>query len=119
MSLLRISRDRDGALEVGGRSWQEDGTPVGAILERSGQGETGSRRRLLLLEGRTAARRERTAARRDRRDQARVRGSRRRLLDDAVGGDPNVNARTSGIYLRADPDDLPSWTGATTGNESS
>src|SRR5947199_2579114 len=26
VSLLRISRDRDGALEVGGRSWQADGT---------------------------------------------------------------------------------------------
>ncbi|HEV7766802.1 MAG TPA: TIR domain-containing protein [Thermoanaerobaculia bacterium] len=26
VSLLRISRDRDGALEVNGRSWQEDGT---------------------------------------------------------------------------------------------
>ena len=26
VSLLRISRDRDGALEVSGRSWQEDGT---------------------------------------------------------------------------------------------
>ena len=26
MSLLRISRDRDGALEVTGRSWQEDGS---------------------------------------------------------------------------------------------
>ena len=26
VSLLRISRDRDGALELGGRSWQEDGT---------------------------------------------------------------------------------------------
>src|SRR5947208_5093702 len=26
VSLLRVSRDRDGALEVAGRSWQEDGT---------------------------------------------------------------------------------------------
>ena len=26
MSLLRISRDRDGALELAGRSWQEDGS---------------------------------------------------------------------------------------------
>ena len=26
VSLLRISRDREGALELGGRSWQEDGT---------------------------------------------------------------------------------------------
>src|SRR5881409_739787 len=26
VSLLRISRDRDGALELRGRSWQEDGT---------------------------------------------------------------------------------------------
>ena len=25
MSLLRVARDRDGALEITGRSWQEDG----------------------------------------------------------------------------------------------
>ena len=44
VSLLRISRDRDGALEVAGRSWQEDGTPVREILERSGEGEEGALR---------------------------------------------------------------------------
>ena len=40
VSLLRISRDRNGAMEVAGRSWQEDGTcrrGIGAKPPRRGQ----------------------------------------------------------------------------------
>ena len=85
MSLLRISRDRDGALEVAGRSWQEDGSLVREILERSGEGEEGAFGHLLLLEGRTAPRPERAAAGRDGRDPAGVRRSRLRLLHDSGG----------------------------------
>ena len=54
VSLLRISRDRDGALEVSGRSWQEDGTLSAQVLERGGEGAEGPVGHLLLLEGRTA-----------------------------------------------------------------
>ncbi|HSS45201.1 MAG TPA: TIR domain-containing protein [Thermoanaerobaculia bacterium] len=106
VSLLRISRDRDGALEVSGRAWQEDGklsarywseatrekkSPSGVFyyhrLERpldpkapqlNGTGE-------ILTES----------------------------ADRAAGHwttrsdtDPRVNARTSGVYLRAQPEDL-------------
>ena len=106
VSLLRISRDRDGALEVRGRSWQEN--------------------------GRLSARYWSEAAK-EKRDPAGVfyywRGERPLHLnapqlhgtgeitiesaDRAAGyfmtrsdGDPTLNARTSGIYLRADPNDL-------------
>jgi len=106
VSLLRISRDRDGALEVHGRSWQED--------------------------GRLSARYWSEAAR-EKRDPAGVfyywKGERPlnvnapqlngtgeimiESADRAAGyfttrsdGDPNVKFRTSGVYLRADANDL-------------
>ena len=85
ISLLRISRDRDGApggerpLMAGRRQ------AVGAVLERGGEGEEGAVGHLLLLERRTATRPERAAAGRDRGDPAGVRRSRGRLLHDAVG----------------------------------
>ncbi len=106
VSLLRISRDRDGGLEVGGRSWQEDGT---------------------------LSARYRSEAAKERKDPAGVfyywKGERPRdpnapqlhgtgeiqleSADRAAGywttrsdTDPNVNARTSGVYLRANPEDM-------------
>ncbi len=51
VSLLHITRDRDGALNVMGRAWQEDGNPVGPLLERGCEGASGFGRHLLLLEG--------------------------------------------------------------------
>ena len=53
VSLLLISRDRDGGLNVNGRARQEDGKLVGPLLERGCEGAQGSSRHLLLLEGRT------------------------------------------------------------------
>jgi hypothetical protein len=44
LSLLKISRDRNGTLELTGKS-------VSKILERGSEGEGGVFRRLLLLEG--------------------------------------------------------------------
>ena len=100
VSLLRISRDRDGALEVAGRSWQEDGTPVSQILERSGEGEEGAFRRLLLLEGRTAAGPERAAVGRDGGDPDGVRRSRVRVLHNSCGHGPE-SERADGRCLLA------------------
>ncbi len=88
VSLLRISRDRDGRaggrrpLVAGGRQ------SVREILERGGEGEEGAFGCLLLLEGRTAPGPERAAAGRDRGDPAGVCRSRGRLLHDACGRDP-------------------------------
>ena len=85
VSLIRISRDRDGALELRGRSLARGWQAVSEILERGGEGEEGAFGRLLLLEGRTAPGPERTAAGRDGRDPAGVRRSRVRVLHDAFG----------------------------------
>jgi hypothetical protein len=106
VSLLQIVRDRDGGLNVSGRGWQEDGT---------------------------LSARYRSEAAKERRDPASVfyywKGERPRdpnapqlegigeirmeTADRATGywttrsdRDPGLNARTSGVYLRADPSDL-------------
>jgi hypothetical protein len=106
VSLLHISRDRDGGLNVTGRSWQEDGTlsarywsvaakerrdPAGVFLYWSG--ERPRDRNALQLEGTGEIRLE--------------------TADRATGywttrsdRDPGLNARTAGVYFRADPSDL-------------
>jgi hypothetical protein len=106
ISLLRISRDRDGALEVAGRGWQEDGT-----LSARYQSEATKERKdppgvFYYWEGE----RPRHA------NAPRVHGTaeiRLESADRATGywitlsdTQPEVNQRTSGSYLRADPEDL-------------
>jgi hypothetical protein len=106
VSLLRISRDRDGALEVGGRSWQEDGTLSArywseAVKEKkdpSGvfycwRGERPRHPNAPQVEGTGEIRIEST----DRADGHWTTRSE---------ADPALNARTAGVYLRADPQDL-------------
>ena len=106
VSLLRISRDRDGALEVRGRSWQEDGRlsarywseaakerrdPPGVFYYWNGE-------RPLHL----------NAPQLDGTGEIRIESADRAAgyFTTRSAGDSNVNARTSGVYLRADPNDL-------------
>ena len=106
ISLLRISRDREGALEVAGRGWQEDGTlssrywSVAAKERRDPpsvfyywNGERPRHPNAPELEGTGEIRLE--------------------AVDRASGYwitrsdvDPQLRERTAGIYLRADPDDM-------------
>lgn len=106
VSLLRIARDRAGALEVSGRAWQEDGKLSArywseAVKERkeaSGvfyywKGERPIDPDAPQLEGTGEIRLE--------------------SADRAAGywttrsdKQPDLNARTSGVYLRADPEHL-------------
>ena len=79
--LARSRRGSGGARPLVAGGW----LPVRAVLERSGEGEEGSTRRLLLLEGRTTSAPERAAVGRDGRDPTRVRRSRRRVLDNSLG----------------------------------
>jgi hypothetical protein len=105
LSLLRIARDRDGALEVKGHSWQEDGTLSArywseAAKERKDPSGifyywNGERPRNLnapQLEGTGEIRLE--------------------SADRAAGyfttrsdAQPQLHARTSGVYVRAAPED--------------
>ena len=100
VSLLRISRDRDGALELSGRAWQEDGSLSAQILERSGEGEERASGRLLLLEGRTAPGPERAAFGRDRGDPDGVSRSRGRVFHNSCGHAPG-SERANGWRLVA------------------
>jgi len=106
VSLLRISRDRDGGLTVNGRGWQEDGAlssrywseaakerrdPAGVLY--FWKGERPMNPNAPQLEGIGEIRLE--------------------SADRATGywttrsdRDAGLNARTAGIYLRADPSDL-------------
>ncbi|HET6167799.1 MAG TPA: TIR domain-containing protein [Marmoricola sp.] len=106
VSLLQVSRDRDRMLEVNGRSWQEDGTlsarywseaakdqhdPVGVFY--AWKGERPRDPNAPTIHGTGEIHLE---------------------TDDRAAGywttrsdtDPTVNARTSGVFLRADAADL-------------
>ncbi|MBC7988985.1 MAG: hypothetical protein H7Y19_05315 [Luteimonas sp.] len=106
MSLLRISRDRDGMLEVAGRSWQADGTlsarywSVAAKVKKDPSG--------VVYYWNGERPRHPNAPRLDGTGEIRIESA-----DRAAGywttrsdTDPNVSARTSGVYLCADPEDL-------------
>ena len=85
VSLLRISRDRDGGLAVNGRAWQEDGTLSARYWSEAAKERRGPGRHPLLLEGRAPSAPECPAARGHRRDQGGDRRPRHRVLDDTVG----------------------------------
>jgi hypothetical protein len=103
VSLLRISRDRDGALELSGRSWQEDGSLSArywseAAKERNDppgvfyywKGERPRHPNAPQLDGTGEIRIDRAAG----------------YFTTRSETHPKVNARTSGVYLRADPEDI-------------
>src|SRR5215510_9087260 len=106
VSLLQISRDRDGSLTVNGRGWQEDG-----MLSARYWSEAAKERRdpagiLYFWKG----------ERPRHPDAPQLEGAGEIRLETAERAsgywttrsdrDPTVTARTSGIYLRADPSDL-------------
>jgi hypothetical protein len=106
VSLLRIARGRDGALELTGRSWQENGAlsarywseavkekrePLGVFYYRKGERPLDPN--APQLHGTGEIRME---------SWDRASGYFTTLSDTQ----PDVNARTSGIYLRAEPRDL-------------
>jgi hypothetical protein len=106
LSLLRIARDRRGALEISGRSWQEDGGLSArywseAVKEKKEppgvfyywKGERPRDPKAPQLEGTGEILLE---------SADRANGYFVTRADKA----PKVNIRTAGIYLRADPEDL-------------
>jgi predicted nucleotide-binding protein with TIR-like domain len=106
ISLLRISRDREGGLEVAGRGWQDDGTlsvrywSVASKEHRDPpsvfyywKGERPRHPNAPQLEGTGEIRLE---------DADRAAG----YWTTRSEVDLQLHERTSGIYLRADPDDM-------------
>jgi len=106
VSLLRVSRDRDGALELSGRSWGADGT----LTARYASEATRERKDPpgIFYYWRGERPRDPNAPRLDGTGEIRLESP-----DRAAGywttrseTDSGLNARTSGLYLRADAEDL-------------
>ena len=106
LSILKISRDRLGSLELSGRAWREDGRLSARYWSEAVKERPDSSSVFYFWKG------ERPLAA----DTPQLEGTaevRLESTDRATGywitrsdRDPLLNARTSGIYLRADTDDL-------------
>jgi CAP12/Pycsar effector protein, TIR domain len=106
LSLLNISRDRNGALELAGRSWREDGSLSARYWSEAVKEREGSSGLFYYWKG------ERPLD--PNAPQLYGVGEIRLESSDRASGyfttrsdtDPHVNARTSGVYWRANPDDM-------------
>ncbi len=106
LSLLRIARNRDGALEVAGRSWREDGSLSAMYWSEAVREKKAPSAVFYYWRGERP--RDPNAPQLDGTGEIRLESA-----DRAVGywttradTDPTVNARTSGVYWRADPGDM-------------
>jgi hypothetical protein len=106
VSLVRISRDRGGALEVAGRGWQEDGTLSSRYWSEATKEKTDPSGVFYYWNGERP--RDPNAPQLYGTGEIRI-----ETTDRAAGywttrseTSPELNARTSGVYLRADPGDL-------------
>jgi hypothetical protein len=106
VSLLRIARDRDGSLTVNGRAWQEDGTLSARYWSEAAKETRDPAGIFYFAKGERP--RHPNAPQFESTGEIRLES-----VDRATGywttrsdREPELNARTSGIYLRADPSDL-------------
>ena len=112
ISILRISRDRSGALDLTGRAWQEDGTLSARYWSEAVKEKTGPSGIFYYWKG------ERPLHP----NAPKLEGTGEILLESADRASgywttraetgPKVNARTSGVFLRADHDDVSAMDGA-------
>jgi hypothetical protein len=106
VSLLRISRDRDGALELRGRSWQEDGTLSARYWSEAAKERKDPPGIFYYWNG--------ERPRQPNAPPLQGTGEIRVESDDRAAGywttrsdaDPTVNARTSGVFVRAETGDM-------------
>ena len=106
VSLLRISRDRHGTLELTGRAWQEDGRLSARYWSEAVKEKKDSSGVFYYWKG------ERPLDP----DSAQLDGTGEIRLESAESAsgyftthadtDPRVNTRTAGVYWRADPEDM-------------
>lgn len=106
VSLLRISRNRDGVLELAGRSWQDDGRLSNRYWSEAVKEKTGPPGIFYYWNGErpldpNAPRLEGTA-------EINLESAERAFgyFITRTDKNPEVATRTSGVYWRADPDDL-------------
>ena len=106
VSLLRVSRDRDGGLNVNGRAWQEDGALSARYWSEAAKERTDPASIFYYWKGERP--RHPNAPQLEGTGEIRVESA-----DRATGywttrsdREPGLSARPSGVYLRADPADL-------------
>lgn len=106
VSLLRISRDRDGALEVSGRGWQEDGTLSVRYWSEAAKERKDPAGVFYYWKGERP--RQASAPQLHGTAEIRLESAERAAGYWITRSDTHaeVNVRTSGVYLRADPADL-------------
>jgi hypothetical protein len=106
VSLLHISRDRDGDLTVNGRSWQEDGTLSARYWSEAAKERRDPAGIFYCWKGERP--RDPNAPQLEGTGEIRVETSDRGSgwFTTRSDRDASLNARTAGVYLRADPSDL-------------
>jgi hypothetical protein len=111
LSLLRIGRDRDGAMEVAGRSWQEDGKLSARYWSEATKEKKEPSGVFYYWRGERPL--DPNAPQLDGTGEIRLEAA-----DRAAGywttradGPQKVNARTVGVYLRAEPSDMDTLDG--------
>ena len=112
VSLLRIARGHDGALEIAGRSWGEDG-----CLTARYASEAAKERREppgIFYYWRGERPRDPNAPQLEGTGEIRLESADRAngYFTTRADGRPGVDARTSGVYWRAEPEDLAILDGA-------
>ena len=106
VSLLRISRDRDGALELAGRSWQEDGGLSARYWSEAAKEKKEPPGIFYYWKGERP--RHPNAPQLDGTGEIRIESADRAAGYFTTHSDTHqkVNVRTSGVYVRADPEDM-------------
>jgi hypothetical protein len=106
VSLLRISRDRDGALEIAGRSWREDGSLSARYWSEAVKEKKDASGLFYYWKGERPL--NPNAPQLDGTGEIRMESADRASGYFTTHADarPAVNARTAGVYLRADPEDM-------------
>jgi hypothetical protein len=106
LSLLKISRDRNGALELTGRSWREDGSLSVRYWSEAVKEREGSSGVFYYWKGERPL--DPNAPQLDGVGEIRLESADRAsgYFTTRADSDPNVNARTAGVYWRANPDDI-------------
>ena len=106
VSLLRISRDRDGGLELGGRSWQKDGSLSARYWSEAAKERKEPSGVFSYWRGERP--RDPNAPQLDGTGEIRMESADRAAGYFTTRADTRlrVNARTAGVYWRADPEDM-------------
>ena len=106
VSLLRISRDRHGSLEIAGRSWQENGRLSARYWSEAVKERNESSGVFYYWKGERPL--DSNAPQLDGTGEIRMESADRAsgYWTTRADMDPQLNARTAGVYLRADPEDL-------------